>query len=144
MEAIVPNYSVVVQAIIFFLALFLIKKLILDPMMDVLKRRNERIEGAEREAVRLQGESTLLDEKYKGKIREARAKAQSERAQRKLQALGEERKILDKGREEANKRLKGISLEIQKESAEARASLRGYAEDLSRVLAEKLLGRSIS
>ena len=144
MDAIMPNYTVIVQAIIFFAALFLIKKLLLDPVADVLKKRSERIEGAEQEALRLQQESASLDEKVKATIREARSKAQSERAQRKQEALAEERKILEKGREQAQTQLKGISLQIQKEGAEARAQLREYARDLSRILAEKLLGRAVS
>jgi len=144
MDAIMPNYTVIVQAIIFFAALFLIKKLLLDPVAEVLKKRSERIEGAEQEALRLQQESASLDEKVKATIREARSRAQSERAQRKQEALAEERKILEKGREQAQTQLKGISLQIQKEGAEARAQLREYARDLSRILAEKLLGRAVS
>jgi F0F1-type ATP synthase membrane subunit b/b' len=144
MEAIMPNYTVFIQAIVFFISLYLIKKLILDPSLRVLKGRNDRIEGAEQETTRLQKESTALDEQYKGKIREARAKAQSERARRKQDALAEERKILEKGREEANQQLKQIGAEIQKESLQAKARLGEVARELSRIFAEKLLGRSVS
>jgi F0F1-type ATP synthase membrane subunit b/b' len=112
--------------------------------MKVLKGRNDRIEGAEQEAARLQTESTVLDEQYKGKIREARATAQSERARRKLDALAEERKILEKGREQANQQLKQIGAEIEKESLQAGARLRDVARELSQIFAEKLLGRSVS
>jgi len=144
MDAIMPNYTVIVQAIIFFAALFLVKKLLLDPVAEVLKKRSERIEGAERQAQKLQEESAALDEKYKIRIREARSKVQSERAQRKQDALAEERKILDKGREQAQEELKRISLEVRKEGEEAGARLREQARDLSRLLAEKLLGRPVS
>ncbi len=144
MDAIMPNYSIIFQALIFFAALFIVKTFIINPITTVLKGRGERIEGAEQEAARLDRESSDLDGSYRSRIREARAEAQMERARHKKEAQDEERKILEKGREEANKNLQAIQKEIRKESEEATARLKQDAEQLSQILAEKLLGRSVS
>ena len=143
MELILPDYSLVIQAIIFFAALFIIKIFILDPISEILKGRGERIEGAEQETISLEEKSAQLDLSYREKIKAARSEAQQERASKRQEALSEERKILDKGRGEAQEILKGIRLEIQKESAEAREQLQKEAGALSRLLTEKLLGRPV-
>ena len=144
MEQIIPNSSVFVQAIIFFVALYVIKSFILNPISEVLKGRSERIEGSEGEARRFEEESARPDSSYRARIAEARSEAQQGRAKSREEARGEERAILGKGREEAQKILEGIRGEIQKESKEARARLREEAAGLSRILTEKLLGRPVS
>jgi len=144
MEAILPNLTFVYQLIIFFAALGVVKFFILNPLSDVLAGRNERIAGAEQEAVRLGQESERLNETYLDKIVEARGQAKQERAQQRERALMEEKAILGQGREAAKEKLAAIGGEIRKESDEARARLKKEAEGLSRLVAEKLLGRAVS
>jgi len=144
MEAIMPNLTFVYQLIIFFAALAVIKYFILNPISEVLNGRNERIAGAEQEAVRLGDESEKLDGSYRAKIRDARAQTKLERAKQRESALAEEKAILGKGREEAQVKLQAIAGEIQKESGEARDKLKAEAAQISRMFAEKLLGRPVS
>jgi F-type H+-transporting ATPase subunit b len=144
MEQILPNYSVLIQAAIFLIALYVIKAFILTPISQVLNGRREKIEGAEQDAHRFTEESSRLDTSYRARITEARAKAQQERSTRREEALREQREILGKGRGEAQKILEGIRGEIIAESTEARTRLREEAAGLSRILTEKLLGRPVS
>lgn len=144
MEQIMPNVSILFQAIIFLVALYVIKTFILNPVSEVLRSRTERIEGAEEEARRFRDESARLDSSYRARIAEARGRAQQERARNREEARGEEREILGKGRREAQEILEGIREEIRKESGEARARLHEDAAGLSRILTEKLLGRPVS
>jgi len=144
MDAIMPNLTFVYQLILFFAALFVIQKFIIKPITEVLRGRSERIEGAEREAARLDGESDEMDGLFRGKIRDARAQAKLDRAKRRETALAEEKEILRKGRDEAQIKLQAIVGEIQRESGEAREKLRADAAQLSRLFAEKLLGRPVS
>jgi len=144
MEQIMPNYTVFIQAVIFLVALYLIKSFILAPISEVLKGRSEQIDGSEQEAQRFEAESARLDTSYRAKIADARSHAQQERAKRREEARGMEREILGKGRREAQVILEGIRSEIQQESKEARGRLREEAAGLSRILTEKLLGRPVS
>lgn len=143
MDAIMPNYSVAIQAVIFLVALVVVTKFILAPINEVLTGRSERIEGAEKEAERLAREGDSLDEDYRERIRKARAEIQADRARLREDAQGEERAILDKGRSEAHEHLHQIGMQIQSESAEAKSVLQKEAGALSRILAEKLLGRAV-
>ena len=130
MEQVMPNYSVFIQAVIFLVALYVIKSFILAPITEVLKGRSEQIEGSEQEAQRFEAESARLDASYRAKIADARSQAQQERAKRREEARGVEREILGKGREEAQVILEGIRSEIQQESTEARGRLRAEAAGL--------------
>jgi len=144
MEAILPNWSAIPQLFIFLAALIVVKFFILNPVSQVLKGRSERIEGAEHEAVRLGEQSDKLDASYREKIREARSQVKRDRGEQRKKALSEEKDILNKGREEAHKKLEAIAEEIRKESDAARSRLKDDAAGMSRMLAEKLLGRPVS
>jgi F-type H+-transporting ATPase subunit b len=144
MEAIMPNLTFVYQLIIFFAALAVVKYFILNPLSEVLSGRDERIAGAEKEASRLGEESESLDETYREKIRDARAQSKLERGQQREKAQAEEKDILGKGRDAAKVKLQAIAGEIQKESDAARAQLKEDAAQISRMFAEKLLGRPVS
>jgi F-type H+-transporting ATPase subunit b len=144
MEQIMPNASVLVQAVIFLVALYVIKVFILNPISQVLAGRTEKIDGSEQEARRFAEEASKLDATCRARVAEARSRAQQARARTRDEARGEERAILDRGRQEAQRILDGIRAEILKESKEARGRLRGEAAGLSRMLTEKLLGRQVS
>ena len=60
------------------------------------------------------------------------------------EARSEEAVILDAARRDAADALTEIRGVIQKEAAEAEGLLRARAEALSRVISEKVLGRSLS
>ena len=51
MEQIMPDYSVLIQAGIFLVALYVIKSFILTPISEVLRGRSERIEGSARKCL---------------------------------------------------------------------------------------------
>jgi F0F1-type ATP synthase membrane subunit b/b' len=59
------------------------------------------------------------------------------------ESLAREMEILQKAMEEANRFLGEIKAKIQEENQMARASLRLHAQNLSREIAEKILGRTI-
>ncbi len=144
MEQILPNGTILVQAAIFLVALWVIKAFILTPISRVLEERRNRIEGAAAEAARFEEESGRLDKGYKEKIAGARSRAQQERARRREEALREEREILEAARKEAQGVLERIRDEIQRETQEARGRLRQEAEGLSRLVTEKILGRPVT
>ena len=144
MEAIYPNSSAIWQFLIFIAALIVVKYFILNPVSAVLRGRDEKIEGAEQEAAKLAEESQQLDATYLKRIREARAQAKLDRAEQRSQALTEEKEILDRGREEAHKKLSAIEEEIRAESEAAQGRLKTDAERISIMLTEKLLGRPVS
>lgn len=144
MEQIMPNWTIVIQAVIFIAALVIIRSFILTPVSQVLSGRSERIEGAEAEARRLEEESATLDASYRDRIRAGRAQAHQVRSQERDAATGQEREILGKARQEAQNILEGMRVQIRAESGKARTQLEEQATAISRLLTEKLLGRSVN
>jgi len=143
MEEMMPNVTIVYQLIVFFVALVVVKFFVMNPIREVLGGRSERIAGAEQEAARLAEESARLEQTCRKKIGDARDRAKQERARQREQARGEEKGILESGREQAHVRLQAIAGEIRRESDEAGEKLRADAEQISRMFAEKLLGRPV-
>jgi F-type H+-transporting ATPase subunit b len=143
MEQVIPNYTIVVQAILFFISLFIIKRFILDPISEVLQQRTTKIEGGEKEARRIEQEADALDSSYRQKIQDARVKAMALRNEMRQAALAKEKEILKSGSEEGNKILEQIRQEITREVEMARAMLHKQASELSVRFSEKILGRKI-
>jgi len=82
-------------------------------------------------------------ERYRDSMSAAQAQGASIREEIRKAGLTQETEILQKAMKEANQFLEGMKGKIQEESQAARASLRLQARNLSRELAEKMLGRSI-
>lgn len=143
MEQVTPNYTILIQAVLFLLSLVIVKKLILDPITALLKARSERIEGADQEARRLGEEAQELDAAYRSKILEARAKAMGLRHDVRQQAIAEEKEILKEGRDKAHELLEKMRVEIAAELEEARSHMRQKASELSVLFTEKVLGRRL-
>ena len=143
MEQVMPNYTIVIQAIIFLVSLFVIKKCILDPISKLLRERSTKIEGGEKDARRLEQEAAALKESYRQKIKDARVKAMTVRNDMRQEALVKEKKILKEGRERAQKILEKIRQDIMAEVEVARTMLYQQATELSVRFGEKILGRQL-
>jgi F-type H+-transporting ATPase subunit b len=143
MEQVTPNYTIIIQAIIFLVSLFIIKKYILGPISELLLQRSIRIEGGEQEARRLEQEANTIDSAYRQKIHDARVRAMAVRNEIRQEALANEKKILENSRKEAHGILEQIRQETAKEVQVARTMLHQQASELSVWFGEKILGRKI-
>jgi F-type H+-transporting ATPase subunit b len=111
--------------------------------MNVLQERRNRIEGAEQKAKDLQQQADELIERYREAIAAAQAQGASIRDEIRKTSLAEETAILEKAMGEANRLIQEIKGKIGEESRTARADLRFQAQNLSREITEKILGRSL-
>ena len=82
--------------------------------------------------------------RYEEKLREVKAGATEERNLTLREARAEEARILEAARGDASESLTEIRGAIRTEAAKAETFLRNQAESLSRVICEKVLGRSMS
>jgi F-type H+-transporting ATPase subunit b len=138
------NFSLLItQGIIFLLVLLLLNKTLFKPILKILHEREERTEGFFKKSEEIGERAKETLEKYKEKIRLARR--ESLNIKRKYISEGNEEKedILKKAREETNKYLESIRNKIAEESDATRKVLIKQVENLSRGIAEKVLGRSL-
>jgi F-type H+-transporting ATPase subunit b len=137
------NFTVIFQLAIVLILMVALSSLVFKPFLRVVEERKDRIEGAEKKARALQQRSEELMERYRDSMSAAQAQGASIREEIRKEGLTQETEILQKAMEEANRFLEGMKGKIQEESQNARAGLRLQARNLSRELAEKMLGRSI-
>ncbi len=137
------NFTVILQLAIFLILMVALSSLVFKPFLRVVEERKDWIEGAEKKARALQQRSEELMERYRDSMSAAQAQGASIREEIRKEGLTQETEILQKAMEEANRFLEGMKGKIQEESQAARAGLRLQARNLSRELAEKMLGRSI-
>ena len=138
------NFSLLItQGVIFLLVLFLLNKTLFKPILRILHEREERTEGFFRKSEEIGERAKETLEKYKERIQ--LAKKESLELKRKCVSEGneEKEKILNKAREETNKYLESIRDKIKSESDATRKVLIKQVENLSRGIAEKVLGKSL-
>ncbi len=132
------------QAVNFLLLLFLLNMLLYRPIRKVMADRAAELEAARGKTVSVDSDVRDRMAEYELKLREAKTGANEERAQMIGAARSEEAAILEDARRDAASSLAEIRAAIQKEAAKEEGRLRARAEELSQVISEKVLGRSLS
>jgi len=132
------------QAVNFLLLLFLLNTLLYRPIRKVMADRAAELEAARGKTVSVDSDVRDRMTEYELKLREAKTGANEERAKMIGAARSEEASILEDARRDAASSLAEIRAAIQKEAAKEEGRLRARAEELSRVISEKVLGRSLS
>jgi F-type H+-transporting ATPase subunit b len=82
-------------------------------------------------------------ERYREAISSAQAQGASRREEIRKEGLGKEMEILQKAMEEANRKIQEMKIKIANEMGTARVDLQLQAQNLSREIAERILGRSL-
>ena len=137
------NFTVIFQLAILLILMVALSKILFKPFLRVLQERRDWVEGAEKKARELQQRTEELWERYRDSMNAAQAQGAAIRDEIRKEGLSKETEILQKAMEEANRFLEGMKAKIQEEGQAARAGLRLHAQNLSREMAEKMLGRSI-
>ena len=137
------NITVIFQLAIVLILRVVLTNIVFKPFLGVLQERKDWVEGAERKARELQQRSEELMEKYRDTMAAAQAQGANIREEIRKESLAKEMEILQRAMDEANRFLEGMKGRIQEETQTARASLRLQAQNLSREIAEKMLGRTL-
>lgn len=127
-------------AIFFGLLYWLMKKVAIPRVANILEGRAERIEGDLAEARRLQGESKAAGEAYEKALADARAKAQaiaSETRDRVSREADEGRKQIEA---DLAAKLEAAEAQIAATKTQALSNVRGIAVDTAAVIVERLTG----
>ena len=137
------NFTVIFQLAILLILMVALSNILFKPFIGVLQERREWVEGAERKARELQQQTEERMEKYRDTLATAQAQGANIREEIRKESLAKEMEILQKAMEEASRYLDGMKTRVQEETQIARANLRLHAQNLSREIAEKILGRTL-
>jgi F-type H+-transporting ATPase subunit b len=138
-----PKIGFYVWIVIFFVFTFVLKSLILEPTQKLLAEREKRTTGAQADADRMRDEAADMQAEFDRKLAEARLSGSTAGDQVRREAEANEHRILEQARQEASRLVEEVRGRIEAESTQARTSLRQDAETLSKLVAEKVLGRAV-
>jgi len=137
------NLTLIIQLIIVLSLMAILTQILFKPFLGVLQERRNRIEGAEKRAKDLQQQAEELIERYREAIAAGQVQGAGIRDEIRKVSLAQETEILQKAMDEANRLILEVKAKITEEARSARADLRLQAQNLSREITEKILGRSI-
>jgi len=137
------NFTLVIQLVIVLSLMAILTQILFKPFLKVLQERRNRIEGAEKKAKDLQQQAEQLIERYREAIASGQAQGAGIRDEIRRTSLAEETEILQKAMDQANRLIQEVKARIAEEARAARTDLRLQAQNLSREITEKILGRSV-
>ena len=139
-----PNLSVI--WVIFFILVLtvVVDRLLLRPVLGVVRKREEAIESARALAQRSIVEAKAATEEFERKTSAARAELYREMDDMRRVALNRRAEIVAQTRAEAETQVADASRRLEAEAREAKARLEAEAQALGLAAAEKILGRKAS
>jgi F-type H+-transporting ATPase subunit b len=135
--------SAFIQAALFLVLLFVIKPILLDPMIKLFEERERRIDGAKLEARHMDQESAGALAKFEKEMAAVRSSANTERDKVRAEALKAEGDLLAKVRERTAAKLEQGRKVAADEAKKARQGLDAESRELARALASRALGREV-
>jgi F-type H+-transporting ATPase subunit b len=139
-----PNLSVL-WVIFFILVLtFVVDRLLLKPVLGVIRRREEAIESARELARRSATEAQAAVAEFDKKTAAARTEMYREMDDMRRAALGRRAEIVAQTRVEAEAQVAEAITRLDAEAAAARRTLEADAQALGTAAAERILGRKAS
>jgi len=141
---VLPNLSVF-WVILFVLVLtFVIERLLLRPVMSVIRAREQAIASARELAQRSASEAQAATAEFERKTAAARAEIYRQMDEMRRTALGRRAEIVAQTRAEAETAVAEALRQLDAESRAARRRLEADAETLGAAAADRILGRRAS
>jgi F-type H+-transporting ATPase subunit b len=139
-----PNLSVI-WVIFFILVLtMVVDRLLLRPVLGVIKKRQDAIESARALADRSAVEAKAATDEFERKTSAARAELYRDMDEMRRAALGRRADIVAQTRAEAEAQVADATRRFDAEARDAKARLEAEAQALGAAAAEKILGRKAS
>jgi F-type H+-transporting ATPase subunit b len=143
MVKVIPDFTLLVQMVIFIGLVFILNILLYKPILSILDRRKKQLEESENE-IKLFNESVeKRASEYDEKLKQAKLKASEQKKEIIQEGVNQAKNIVDAVRNEipviAREFQQKMDLEIEK----AKSVLDGRYKDLSIEIARKILGRPV-
>ena len=137
-------FPVLLAQMALFVALWLIlKRLWFDPALKVIAAREKRSHGAVAEAKRAQADAERMRREHATAIDQAKIEAQQEVQDMLRQAAAEQRQIIARATEEAQRTVGEVREVVARDVAEARRRLQGDVRSIATEVAKIVLGRAV-
>ena len=139
-----PDFSFVVQIVSFLVLWFGLKRLVFDPVLQVLEERTARTTGAHREAAEIAAATQVTQAQYERRIREERSTSFARVDAARRAAQDEERRIVSEAREHTSIELAQLRENLALQAAAERPALADSAREIAARIVERVVGRAIA
>ena len=107
-----PNMTIIPQLGIFLTVVFVLKKFVLTPTMQILKRREALTEGASNEAAKLNEHADLLDQKIIDRLEQERLAQAKIEEERRAKSANNASEIVEQARSKSSKEISAKRAEV--------------------------------
>jgi F-type H+-transporting ATPase subunit b len=135
------NLTIVIQVVQFLLLLFFLNRFLFRPTINLIEEREKKITTWKEETKNFHESMQARLQSYENQIVEAKGDAQAQQELVTEELQKEEDKKLDAVSEEAVRIVASTQEKLQQETELLRGQLREQAEEMSQLVAEKVLGR---
>jgi F-type H+-transporting ATPase subunit b len=139
-----PDWTFVFQIVLFLILWTVLRRLLFEPNLAVLKSREQRTAGALKEANQIKAEAEQIGEQYRTQLAQTRGQALQHVERVYREAEEHARMLLEAARTEAAHVTASMQETLSQEVDEARRGLEARIAEFSRGIAEKLLGRPLT
>lgn len=137
------DWTILVQFVNFVVLMLILNVLLYRPLRRVMAERREGVAAKHQKARDLEVSINEKMERYEKKLHEAKVDAGQAAAAIRKEAAKREATILGSAREEANRHLDLIKVQVGKQAEAARSGLKKETQDLAAAIAGKVLGRKV-
>jgi F-type H+-transporting ATPase subunit b len=136
--------TIIVQVALFFIAFFLLRSLVIKPVMDVLDARDHAIDGSKVEAQKLQSQADAKKQTLEEELRKIWEVANQERDRLRAEGQQQVRQLTERARQETEVTLADAKTKLEAEAVKIRAEVRGIIPGLARQISSKILDREVN
>jgi len=136
-------HDAVLAAIAVFCLFLIMSYLLFNPVKDLLKRRQEKIQGDIEQAKKNKEDALSLKEQYDTKIRQAEKESEEILAAARKKALTNEAEIVAEAKEEAARIIKQARIEAGLEKQKAADEMKREMIEIASLMAGKVVSASI-
>lgn len=136
-----PDYTFVVQLVTFFVLWLGLKRLLFDPVLQVIEQREARTVGAQQAAAALRGTADAAAAEYDRRMREVRHAVSQETEAARVATQAEERRTLATARSAAGAELAQLRERLSAQAQAARPGLTSEARALAAQVLAQVTGR---
>jgi len=135
--------EVAINIVAFGLLIYPVNRLLIQPLLRLLERRDQSTHGSIEEAARLDAEAAAQRARLEAHLVEARARAHARRAAILADAEAHERTLMAAASSDASKTFESVRASVTADLVAARAALQSDARALASEAAARLLGRPL-
>lgn len=138
------NFTILIQAINFYLLIVILNKILYKPILKILEEREQRINGQQQQAKKILEDGQSIVAEYNQKLYNAKIDAMNTKNAARNQASEQANAIIDESRKKAEEVIGQMQQQMAKEMAQAKKDLEPELGVMAATIAQQVLGRKVA